>query len=207
MKLASREDLTIIIKTAGWIFFVFAFGAILDDNEIVGYVFQALWLFAILYSVYEHIQYRRGKRPNMIMFPTQNDNSSKFMFVGFGSIVVALSLVGLFTFDIKTSYAIMAMAAGIVIVFMAYLLSPHGWVRIDQNILSTYNNKNPIDVTQLNRVIIKNDTINFLTIYGEIQKSTLLNLDTMIADNIKNFLLTKLGDKISISTHITQTAQ
>ena len=143
----------------------------------------------------------------MIMFPTQNDDSSKFMFIGFGSIVVAFSLVSLFAFNIRITYLVMAIAAGLVIVFMGYLLSPKGWVRIDKNILSAYDNKNPIDVTQLNQVIIKNDTINFLTIYGESQKSTLLNLDTMIAENIKNFLLTKLGDKISISTHITQTAQ
>jgi hypothetical protein len=144
----------------------------------------------------------------MIVFPTQNDDSGKFMFIAFGIVAVALSFIGLFVFHIRVVYGAMGIAAGVIIAFMGYLLSPQGWMRINQNTLSVYHNDNPVDITQLKTVVIKNDIISFLDIRDEAQNSTLLNLDIATAERIKDFFSKKLtGYDVLISINITQNAQ
>jgi hypothetical protein len=87
--------------------------------------------------------------------------------------------------------------AGVVVILLGAFSSPKGWINIDHNALRIFNQEENIDIRQLREVILKNDTISFINIYGEHKKTTLLNLNSPSAARLKDFFSRKLPIEVT----------
>jgi hypothetical protein len=176
----------------------------INNIPYLSYIFLLIWVGLIFYRINERIQYRRGKRADIIWVPTQNDNSSMMTYVSAGILLFAFSLIGYFVFNIKAMYAILGLVTGIVAILIGVVNTPVGWIKFNQNLLSAFNfndeekfDEKEIDISQIKEIVLKNDTISFINIYGERKKTTLLNLDPSSAEQLKEFFNRNLPQEIT----------
>ncbi|WP_426671070.1 hypothetical protein ACPPVU_07520 [Mucilaginibacter sp. McL0603] len=196
-----KKDIRTIIEVSTYLLACFTIGFIYD---IFSYLFLLIWVGLIFYRINERIQYRRGKRADIIWVPTLNDNSSMMTYVSAGILLFAFSLIGCFAFNIKIMYAILGFVTGIVAILIGIINTPTGWIKLDQNLLSAFNfddqekfDEKKIDIRQIKEIVLRNDTISFINIYDERKKTTLLNLDPSSAEELKEFFSKNLPEKIA----------
>jgi len=175
------------------------------DNGLT-YLFLAAWFISAVYRLYENIQYNHGNRPDTIRFPTLNDNYLNMSYISAGILLIIFSLIGHFALSLKTLYAIFGVVTGIVLLFPGFVKKPIGSLRLEKNHLFIYsfNNKEEdseseekIDIRQIKEIVLKNDSISFINIYGEPNKITLLNLDTSSAEQLKDFFARNLPKEVT----------
>ncbi|MBS1500597.1 MAG: hypothetical protein JST32_00945 [Bacteroidetes bacterium] len=143
----------------------------------------------------------------MIEIPTQNDQFSKMMLLSAGVLTLVLSVTYFFTKNLEPAYAVIGLVTGLIIIISGYLFSPRGWIKIRNNSLYIFNERESLNLAQLKEVVLKNDTITFVDILGVNRNSTLLRLDNSAATKIKTFLQDRLqNDHISIIDCVTETA-
>jgi len=96
-----KNDIRTIIEVSSYLLGMSIMNIAASSNSYIAYFFFAISIVSVLYRFYEKIQYRRGKRPDMIRFPTQNDDYSKMTFVTIGILILAFSFIGFFALSIK----------------------------------------------------------------------------------------------------------
>jgi len=197
-----KKDLRTILEVSAYLLTCFSMWFI-NDIPYVSYLFLLVWIGLIFYLINERIQYRRGKRADIIWLPTQNDNSSMMGYVSAGVLLLAFSLIGDFAFGIKTMYAILGFVTGLVAILIGIINTPAGWIRLDQNLLSAFNfdyqekfDQKKIDIRQIKEIVLRNDTISFINIYREHKKTTLLNLDPSSAEQLREFFSKNLPKEV-----------
>jgi hypothetical protein len=192
-----KNDIKTIIEVLIFIILLIAIST--SRDEWISNIIIVLVISLIIYNGY----YKRTNK-NLMVFPTQNDNSVKMAPISFGIVICIFSVVGYFAFSL-TIYKVLALfVIGIAVCLFGFFELPQGWVSIENNVLKLYGIGESIDTRQLKEIVLKNDKIILTDVYGENQNSYNLNLNPLIANKIKKFLEERLCNKeVSIIDNVT----
>lgn len=166
------------------------------DNPLVTYLFLAVWVVYLIYSLISKIRYRKGKS-KYILFPTLNDQYSKVTSLTLGIICLILSIVAIIWTKSYIHYGITGIAISLLVFLNGVFDLPKGWMQVDQNELSLSGLENIIDVRQLKEINIYKERIILTNVYDEIKRVESLNIDANSARQIENYI-SKHANNLSI---------
>jgi hypothetical protein len=181
-----RNDIRTIVE----ILTCLAFYAFFRLNQwlVIGWFILAIGRFSYRYY------YRKVNKTDIITFKTLNDDYSKMTFITIGILILIFSGIGFFALSMELNYLIIGLAISVITFLLGYFKPPLGWLLIENNALKIYGVQGEIDSRQLKEIILKNDQIILTNIYGEHKNSNLLNLNPIIAENIKSYINEKLNN-------------
>jgi hypothetical protein len=114
-------------------------------------------------------------------------------------------MLGYFVFGSNALHIVIGMSIATLVILFGVFESPKGWISIEKNKLNIYGVKERIDTRQLREVILKNDKISLINIYGESVNSYNLKLNPTVSYNIKKFLEEKLqGNAIEVIDQVIE---
>ncbi len=194
-----KKDIRTIIEVSLFLVWIFAIPAIYSISSWFLLIFGIIGITAGVYRRF-FMRYHR----DIIMLPTQNDESSKMGLVAFGLIVLFFSSVGHFAFDMEIYQVAIGLALGGVLIWLGLHESPKGWLAVQGNMIEMQGLPEQIDSRLLKGISIYNDRIILTNIYNERQQGLMLKLTPKTAQNIKVFLDSKIGRAdISITDYVS----
>jgi len=197
-----KKDVRTIVEVSLYLLSYFAFSAFFSVSPWVGAIF---WCIGIGAWFYRKFFLKRHK--DIIMLPTQNDESSKMSLVAFGLIVLFFSSVGHFAFNMEVYQVAIGLAIGGGLIWGGLYQSSKGWLLIQNNMIEMQGLPDRIDVRQLKEISIYSDRIILTNIYNERQQGLMLKLTQKTAQNIKAFLDSKIGRvDLAITDHVSHAA-
>ena len=128
-----------------------------------------------------------------MIFPTQNDNSSKMGLIAFGIIVIFLSVTSYYGYNNKDIYSIIGFPVGIIMILLGFYEPEKGFITINKNLLKIIGVTNEFDIRQLKEITLKNDKIILTNIYDENAISHHLKLNVKSSEKIIAFLEKQLN--------------
>ncbi len=199
MTIQLKNDIRTIIEVLTFLIISFSLTEVYNNYPLIGGAFFIACIGATIYKSY-FLRFRT----DTILFSTLNDDSSKMAYITFGIIILFFAVVGYFAFDLNIYQAIIVATIGVAVSLFGCFKSPRGWLTIENNSLKICGVEDTIDVRQLKEVILANDRITLVNIYGEHKNSTLLKLNPAASATIKNFIDTKLNkSQIQVIDNVT----
>lgn len=194
-----KKDIRIIIEVLLFLIVWFGIGNIYNYVPWAGYAFLAIGAGAIIYRSY-FFRYRK----DAVLFPTQNDDSSKMLYVALGIMVLFCAIVGYFVANANFYKVVVVLAIGVAIILFGVFESPKGWLVIKDNTVRIYRVDGIIDIRQIKEIALHSDRIILITIRNEQKLSTPLKLTPAAVQSIKAFLESKIARAdIVITDHIS----
>jgi len=77
-----------------------------------------------------------------------------------------------------------------------------GWIMIEKDTLHLYGLNESIDISQLEKIILKNELITFVDLSGQIKNIHLLKLDLFSSEKIVDFIKKKLPEGILVQNEV-----
>jgi len=199
MTVQLKSDIKTIVEVLAFIIISFSLTMVYNDYPWIGATFFVAGIGATIYK-----SYFLRLRTDTIMFPTVNDNSSKMIYVTIGVILLFFSLVGYLGINMNIYKLLIGISLALVVSLFGFFESPKGWLTIQNSILKIYGVAGVTDIRQLKEIILANDRITLVNIYGEHKNSTLLKLNPAASGTIKNFIETKLDkSEIQVIDNVT----
>lgn len=202
MTIQFKKDIRTIIEVSLFFIWFFAISALYSISPWFSAFFAIIGIAGGIYRRF-FMRYRE----DIIMLPTQNDESSKMSLVAFGLIVLFFSSVGHFAFDLAIYQVAIGLAIGGGLIWFGLYESPKGWLIVQDNMIEMQGLSDRIDSRQLKDISIYSDRIVLTNIYDEQKHGLLLMLTPKTAQNIKAFLESKIGRAdLAITDHVSHAA-
>lgn len=125
--------------------------------KISPYIYFTYCGIGIVFYLYYYFTIR--KRKDSVIFPTQNDSSSKMGLVAFGIIVIFLSVTSYYGLNNKDIYSIIGFPVGIIMILQGLYEPEKGFIKINKNLIQIIGVANQLDIRQLKEITLKNDKI------------------------------------------------
>jgi hypothetical protein len=183
-----KDDLKTIF---GVLFTLLIYAGVSDFLNISPYIYFTYFGIGIVFYLYYYFTIR--KRKDSVIFPTQNDNSSKMGLVAFGIIVIFLSVTSYYGYNNKDIYSIIGFPVGIIMILLGLYEPEKGFITINKNLLKIIGVANELDIRQLKEITLKNDKIILTNIYDENTISHHLKLNVKSSEKIIAFLEKQLN--------------